>query len=88
MNRSQVVRHGILMQSEIPAWGYDTFAGIGAEPDADILQNALEQLREMIARPEPPLSSVLGSLQRDWRAESSRTSICETYAGGGEEAGS
>jgi len=43
-------RHGILMQSEIPAWGYDTFAGMGAEPDADILQNAREQLREMIAR--------------------------------------
>jgi beta-glucuronidase len=43
-------RNGILMQSEIPAWGYDTFAGMGAEPDADILQNALEQLREMIAR--------------------------------------
>ncbi len=43
-------RHGILMQSEIPAWGYDTFAGMGAEPDADILRNALEQLREMIAR--------------------------------------
>jgi beta-glucuronidase len=43
-------RHGILMQSEIPAWGYDTFAGMGAEPDADVLQNALEQLREMIAR--------------------------------------
>ena len=43
-------RHGILMQSEIPAWGYDTFAGMGAEPDADILQSALEQLREMIAR--------------------------------------
>src|SRR5260370_6608367 len=38
------------MQSEIPAWGYDTFAGMGAEPDADILRNALEQLREMIAR--------------------------------------
>ena len=43
-------RHGILMQSEIPAWGYDTFAGMGTEPDADILQNALEQLKEMIAR--------------------------------------
>ena len=43
-------RHGILMQSEIPAWGYDTFAGMGAEPDADILQNAREQLSEMIAR--------------------------------------
>ncbi len=43
-------RHGILMQSEIPAWGYDTFAGMGAEPDTDILENGLEQLREMIAR--------------------------------------
>jgi beta-galactosidase len=43
-------RNGILMQSEIPAWGYDTFAGMGAEPKAEILQNALEQLREMIAR--------------------------------------
>ena len=43
-------RHGILMQSEIPAWGYDTFAGMGAEPNADVFQNALEQLREMIAR--------------------------------------
>jgi beta-glucuronidase len=43
-------RHGILMQTEVPAWGYDTFAGMGAEPDTDILQNALEQLKEMIAR--------------------------------------
>ena len=43
-------RNGILMQSEIPAWGYDTFAGMGAEPNPNILQNALEQLREMIAR--------------------------------------
>jgi beta-galactosidase len=43
-------RNGILMQSEIPAWGYDTFAGMGAEPNADILQNAREQLREMIGR--------------------------------------
>jgi beta-galactosidase len=43
-------RHGILMQSEIPTWGYDTFAGMGSEPDADILQNAIEQLREMVAR--------------------------------------
>ena len=43
-------RHGILVQSEIPAWGYDTFAGMGAEPDTDIVENGLEQLREMIAR--------------------------------------
>ncbi len=43
-------RHGILMQTEIPVWGYDTFAGMGAEPDTDIMENGLEQLREMIAR--------------------------------------
>ena len=43
-------RHGILMQSEIPIWGWETFRGMTAEPDADILQNGLEQLREMIAR--------------------------------------
>jgi beta-glucuronidase len=43
-------RHGILMQTEVPAWGPDTFNGMTAEPDADILENGLEQLREMIAR--------------------------------------
>ena len=43
-------RHGLLLQSEIPAWGYDTFAGMGPEPDADVLENGLQQLREMIAR--------------------------------------
>ena len=43
-------RHGILIQTEVPTWGCDTFRGMGAEPDADIMQNGLEQLREMIAR--------------------------------------
>jgi len=43
-------RHGILMQSEVPAWGPDTFQGMGAQPDSDIMENGLEQLREMIAR--------------------------------------
>lgn len=43
-------RHGLLMQSEVPAWGVDTFAGMTAQPDDDILRNGLEQLREMIAR--------------------------------------
>jgi beta-glucuronidase len=43
-------RHGILMQSEVPAWGSDTFQGMGAQPDSDIMQNGLEQLREMIER--------------------------------------
>jgi beta-glucuronidase len=43
-------RHGILMQTEVPAWGADTFSGMTAEPDEDILENACEQLREMMAR--------------------------------------
>jgi beta-galactosidase/beta-glucuronidase len=43
-------RHGILVQCEVPAWGPDTFAKMGAEPDADIMENGLEQLRELIAR--------------------------------------
>jgi beta-glucuronidase len=43
-------RHGILMQAEVPAWGYETFQGMGARPDADIMQNGLEQLQEMVAR--------------------------------------
>ena len=43
-------RHGILMQSEIPTWGYDTFIGMRTEPDPEIMENGLEQLREMMAR--------------------------------------
>jgi beta-galactosidase len=43
-------RHGILMQTEVPTWGWETFEHMGAEPDADIMENGLEQLREMIAR--------------------------------------
>jgi beta-glucuronidase len=43
-------RHGILMQTEVPAWGEETFHGMRTQPDADIMENALEQLREMIAR--------------------------------------
>jgi beta-glucuronidase len=38
------------MQTEVPAWGSDTFQGMGPQPDADIMENGLEQLREMIAR--------------------------------------
>jgi beta-glucuronidase len=43
-------RNGVLVQCEVPAWGPDTFAKMGAEPDADIMENGLEQLRELIAR--------------------------------------
>ncbi len=43
-------RHGILMQCEVSAWGHETFDNMGDEPDADILENGLEQLREMIGR--------------------------------------
>ncbi|MGB7844773.1 MAG: glycoside hydrolase family 2 TIM barrel-domain containing protein [Candidatus Acidiferrum sp.] len=43
-------RNGIFIQTEVPAWGPDTFQGMGPQPDATILENGLEQLREMIAR--------------------------------------
>jgi beta-galactosidase len=43
-------RHGILMQAEVPAWGWESFNGMRVEPDTDIMENGLEQLREMIAR--------------------------------------
>jgi beta-glucuronidase len=43
-------RHGIFIQTEVPAWGPDTFAGMKDDPDPEIMENGLEQLREMIAR--------------------------------------
>jgi beta-galactosidase len=41
---------GILIQTEVPTWGGETFKGMGEQPDADIMQNGVEQLREMLAR--------------------------------------
>ena len=43
-------RHGMLIQTEVPTWGSATFGGMSNEPSADIMNNGLEQLREMIAR--------------------------------------
>jgi beta-galactosidase len=43
-------RHGILIQTEVPTWGGDTFKNMREEPSAEILENGLQQLREMIAR--------------------------------------
>lgn len=43
-------RHGIFIQTEVPAWGPDTFKGMTEEPATEIIQNGLEQLREMISR--------------------------------------
>jgi beta-galactosidase len=43
-------RHGILIQTEVPTWGGATFENMGAEPSPDIMNNGLEQLREMIDR--------------------------------------
>ena len=57
--------HGILIQSEIPAWGYDTFAGMSAEPAADILENGLAQLREMIGRDRNHPSVVVWGLANE-----------------------
>lgn len=43
-------RHGILIQEEVPVWGGNTFRGMKGEPSPALMNNALEQLREMIAR--------------------------------------
>jgi beta-galactosidase len=43
-------RHGILFQEEVPSWGGATFKGMANEPSPEIMQNGLEQLREMITR--------------------------------------
>lgn len=43
-------RHGMLIQIEVPTWGPKTFSDMGGEPSAEIMQNGLEQLREMIER--------------------------------------
>jgi beta-galactosidase len=55
-------RHGILIQSEIPAWGWESFKGMATEPDADILENGIEQMREMIARDRNHPSLVIWGL--------------------------
>ena len=55
-------RHGILIQSEIPAWGWESFKGMAMEPDAEILENGIEQLREMIARDRNHPSLVIWGL--------------------------
>jgi beta-glucuronidase len=43
-------RHGMFIQTEVPTWGSATFRGMTGQPSADIMNNGLEQLREMIAR--------------------------------------
>jgi beta-galactosidase len=43
-------RNGIFIQEEVPAWGGDTFGGMTKEPAPGIMENGLEQLREMVAR--------------------------------------
>ena len=43
-------RNGILIQTEVPTWGPATFRGMRDEPDPGLMNNGLEQLREMIDR--------------------------------------
>ena len=43
-------RHGILLQEEVPTWGGATFSDMGDQPSPEIMQNGLDQLREMIRR--------------------------------------
>jgi len=41
-------RHGMLMQLEVPTWGPGTFKGMASDPLPALMENGLEQLREMI----------------------------------------
>ncbi len=43
-------RNGILIQLEVPSWGGDTFKGMSGHPSAEIMENGLGQLRELIRR--------------------------------------
>ena len=43
-------RHGMFIQTEVPTWGGATFRERDPEPPAEIMNNGIEQLREMIAR--------------------------------------
>jgi beta-glucuronidase len=43
-------RHGILMQTEVPTWGPATFQNMGPHPLPELMNNGLDQLREMIER--------------------------------------
>ncbi|MCX6625433.1 MAG: beta galactosidase jelly roll domain-containing protein [Acidobacteria bacterium] len=43
-------RHGVFIQTEVPTWGGNTFKGMTDQPADDIMNNGLEQLREMIER--------------------------------------
>jgi beta-galactosidase len=43
-------RNGMMIQVEVPTWGGGTFKGMTSEPSAQIMNNGLEQLREMIER--------------------------------------
>jgi beta-glucuronidase len=43
-------RHGMMIQTEVPTWGGGTFRGMTGGPSDVIMNNGLEQLREMIAR--------------------------------------
>lgn len=42
--------NGLLIQTEVPTWGSATFKGMSDEPSPEIMNNGLEQLRDMIAR--------------------------------------
>ena len=62
---------------------------MGEQPDADIMENGLEQLREMIARDRNhPSSLLLGTMQRDRWPESPGLQLAKRHARGSEATGS
>jgi beta-galactosidase len=54
-------RHGILMQTEVPVWGYDTFDGMLVQPDPVIMEKGAGAVtRDDLTRPEHPSVVVWG----------------------------
>ena len=80
-------RHGILIQTEVPTWGADTFKGMKDEPSPEIMNNGLEQLREMIARDRNhPCIFAWGVCNEIERPEPAGLRIRETHVRGGRNA--
>ena len=79
-------RRGMLIQTEVPTWGPQTFRGRRRSRFPTLMNNGLEQLREMIAaRPQSSLHLLVGCVQRDQRPESARLRVRQADVRGGQE---
>ena len=72
---------------EVPTWGSATFKDMGEPPDADIMLNGLEQLREMVARDRNHPSIFSWGLCNEIGGQNPPAyRLCQEHAGGSEAA--